>query len=80
MQTKDKNNKSICTENTQPEVPLTAEMVADIAGVSESLVKKVRSGKRATDTPAGKRVEIAEELWAEGSNLLITEIKKIVKL
>lgn len=86
MQTKDKNKKTICPENNtcgnanNPPVRLPAEVVAQVAGVSESLVKKVRSGVKDTDTPGGKRIETTEELWNEGSSLLLTEIKRIVKL
>lgn len=86
MQAKDKNIKTICPENVGFEkmcvapVRLPAEVVAKVAGVSQSLVKKVRSGAKDTDTPGGKRIEVAEELWSEGSSLLLNEIKKIVKL
>jgi hypothetical protein len=80
MQSKEKNLKTICTENNTPAIPLPAGKVAEIAGVSESLVKKVRNGKRNNHTPAGQRVEVTEELWAEGSNQLINAIKKVVNL
>ena len=83
MHSKYKNNKTICPENREIEksaVSLPAAIVAEVAEVSESLVKKVRSGIKGYDTPAGKRIEATEVLWNEGSNLLLTEIKKIVKL
>lgn len=80
MKTKDKNIKTTCTKNIAAEVPMPAEKVAEITGVSQSLVKKVRSGKRSAETPAGQKVEVAEELWAEGSNKLIQAIKKVVNL
>jgi len=51
MQSKEKNLKTICTENNTPEIPLPAEKVAYIAGVSESLVKKIRNGNRNAHTP-----------------------------
>jgi predicted transcriptional regulator len=80
MQSKEKNSKTICTKNKEAEIPLPADKVAEIAGVSTSTVKKVRTGKRGTDNNAGGKVEAVEELWAEGSNLLIQRIKEIVKL
>lgn len=80
MQSKEKNAKTICTENKAVEIPLPAEIAAEIAGVSVSLVKQVRTGFRSAETPKGSKVEVVDELWEHGSNLLINEIKKVVNL
>lgn len=80
MQSKEKSNKTRSTKKTTAEVPLPAAKVADIIGKSESIVQKVSIGKRRSDTPTGEKIELVQELWAEGSNLLIKEIKKIVKI
>ena len=80
MQSKEKNNKSTCTENNETQVQLPADKVAEIAGVSKSLVKQMRRGKRSADTPNGKKIELTQDLWDSGSNLLLKEIKKIVQL
>ena len=80
MQIKEKNNKTISTKKTEPEIPLPADKLAEMAGCSQSLVEKVNTNKRRSDTPTGEKIEIVKELWAEGSNLLIREIKKIVNL
>ncbi|MDO3641942.1 hypothetical protein [Mucilaginibacter sp. L3T2-6] len=80
MQSKEKNLKTICPENETAEIPLPAEKVAEITGKSTSLVKKVRTGKRNPDSDAGKAIQVVDDLWAYGSNKLITEIKRIVKL
>ena len=80
MRTKDKNIKTISTKNNTHAVSLPAEKVAEITGVSESTVKKVRNGLRSKETPQGAKVAIVDDLYSEGSNKLITEIKRIVNL
>jgi len=80
MQSKEKNNKTTCTEKEKPIVPIPADKVAEIVGCSESLVNKINQEKRRSDTPTGEKVALVQDLWAFGSNALITEIKKVVPL
>lgn len=78
MQSKEKNNKTTCTKKEKPQVPISAEKVAEIAECSVSLVKKINTNKRKAETPTGDKIELVNDLWATGSNLLIKEIKRIV--
>lgn len=64
----------------KPKVPLSAEKVAEIVDCSVSLVKKVNTNHRKAETPTGEKIEMVNDLWAHGSNRLIEEIKRIVKL
>lgn len=73
---KDKNKKTRCTKNYR----LNAREVAELADCSESYVKKLRAGIVDKNSPLARRV-IAIDLMAEdGSNLLIKEIERIVKI
>jgi hypothetical protein len=79
MSAKDKNKKTNCPENKQF-LPVPNEVLADVVGCSVSTVKKVRSGKRSDETETGRTVVIAETMLKEGSNALIEEVKRVVKL
>lgn len=84
MQSNKKNIKTTCTENEKPVVPLPAAEVADMAGISESLVKKIRSGHRNKNSENGQKVAFIDEGWATGTNavrnLLMEEIKRVSPL
>ena len=74
--TKDKNKKSRCTKNYQ----LTAREVAEMAGCSESYVKKLRARLVSIDTPLARQVLAIDILANHGKNALIREIERIVTL
>ena len=78
MQSKEKNIKTTCTEMEKPLVPIPADKVAEIAECSVSLVKQINRGSRNNHSKKGEKVALVQELWTEGSNLLINEIKRIV--
>jgi predicted transcriptional regulator len=73
---KDKNKKSRCTKKYQ----LTAAEVADMAGCSESYVKKLRADLVDTKSPLARRVLAIDTIAEDGKSLLIQEIERIVKL
>lgn len=73
---KDKNKKTRCTKNYR----LTASEVADLAGCSVSYVKKLRAGLVDQKSPLAQRVLAVDMMAEDGSNLLIKEIERIVKL
>lgn len=73
---KDKRNKSRCTKKYQ----LTASQVADMAGCSESYVKKLRANLVDTKSQLAKRVLGIDSIAEDGKSLLIQEIERIVKL
>lgn len=73
---KDKNKKTRCTKNYR----LTASEVADIAGCSVSYVKKLRTGLVDQKSPLAQRVIAVDVLAEDGSNLLIKEIERIIKI
>ncbi len=54
-----------------------ANMVAEAAGTSKVLVRKVRAGER-VNGPAAKRVLVANNLLEVGINNLIDEVKRVV--
>lgn len=73
---KDKSNKSRCTKNYQ----LTAKEVAELAGCSESYVKKLRARLVSIDTPLARQVLAIDLLANDGKNHLIREIERIVTI
>lgn len=79
MQSKDNNKKSNCPNNKK-HLPVPAEITADIVGCSVSYVKQVRNHFRASTSPKGRTIMVAETLLKEGSNALIEEVKRMVKL
>lgn len=79
MQSKDSNKKSICPNNKKY-LPVPAEVTADVVGCSVSYVKQVRNHFRASTSPKGRSIMVAETLLKEGSNALIEEVKRIIKL
>lgn len=79
MNAKDKNKKTSCPENKLV-LPITHKVMSYVVEKSESLVKKVKSGKRNNKSETGQQIELAEKLLKEGSNALIEEVKRMVKL
>jgi hypothetical protein len=74
--TKDKNKKSRCAKNYQ----LTAREVSEMAGCSESYVKKLRARLVSIDTPLARQVLAIDLLANDGKNALIREIERIVTI
>lgn len=80
MSSKSKNNKTRNTKNNISATPLPAKDVANILDVSESTVKKVRTGLRTEKTLVGQKVKLFDEIYAQESSFLIKEIIRIVKI
>lgn len=76
---KDKNKKTTCSEN-KAKLSIPAKVVAEMVGCSEAAVKAIRSGARNAHTDTGKQIVLVETLLSEGSNALLNEVKKIVKI
>lgn len=72
-------NKNELSQNLNPESIITAELTAQVAGVSPSLVKAVRRGERNANKGAGERAAIADDLLKTGVNALVKEVTRIVK-
>lgn len=72
-------NKNELSQNLNPESLITAELTAQVAGVSPSLVKAVRRGERNASKGAGERAAIADDLLKTGVNALVKEVERIVK-
>ncbi|MDB4918777.1 hypothetical protein [Mucilaginibacter sp.] len=78
--TKDKNIKTTCNKKSISKVlpAPTAEVVAEIVGVSESYVKKVRTGTRPDKSPAADAVKYCNELLIDGQKLLVQTVAEIM--
>lgn len=75
---KDKNIKSICTENKiSVVVPVPAKIVAEMTGGSESMVKKVREGKR-KDGKLCQKIRVADQLLQVGITATINQVTEII--
>jgi len=72
-------NKNQLSQNLSPEDIITPQVVAQVADVSPSLVKQVRSGERNADKGKGKRAALADDLLKTGVNALLNEVKRLVK-
>lgn|GEM_PF-5087223 len=59
---------------------MTAKEVANMVGCSQSYVKQVREGRVNLDTPLVQRIVAIDAIGAEGKNLLIEEVKRLVKI
>lgn len=78
---KDKNIKSICTENiTTPIIPIPASVTAELTHASESMVKQVRQGKNGK-TNRGRlanQIKVADELLTVAINTAVEKVKEII--
>lgn len=74
--TKDKNKKSRCPKKYR----LTAREVSEMAGCSESYVKKLRARLVSIDTPLAREVLAIDLLANDGTNALIQEIERLIKI
>ena len=72
-------NKNQLSQNLNPENIITAEFTAQVADVSPSLVKQVRSGDRSAETGKGKKAALADDLLKTGVNALVEEVKRLIK-
>lgn len=77
IMTKYTNIKSTCTKKSYM---MTAKEVANMVGCSQSYVKQVREGRVNLDTPLVQRIVAIDAIGAEGKNLLIEEVKRLVKI
>lgn len=73
---KDKNKKSTCPKKYR----LTAREVSEMAGCSESYVKKLRARLVSIDTPLAREVLAIDLLANDGTNALIQEIERLIKI
>ncbi|WAC40549.1 MULTISPECIES: hypothetical protein [Sphingobacteriaceae] len=77
MQDNQKNENPFVLKRSR----LSSAQLAEVVGVSESLVKKVRTGDRGLKkTVASEAVKTADHLLYEGENALIEAVKKMVRL
>lgn len=67
-------------KQSEPAIKIPAEITAEIADCSPSLVRQVRSGGRKAQKGAGAKVAVVDELLYTGVNALIEEVKRVVKL
>lgn len=68
------------TEQDKPAHMMTFyEKVAACTGVSEDYAYRILSGVRVAETPKGESVRVAAVLIEEKENLLLREVKRIVK-
>lgn len=80
MKNKSKDNKTKPPKKNNAAHTLPASELAEKIGCSEYTVKEIRNGRRNDDTDIGHRVKTADHLYQVGTNLLIKEIERIVKL
>lgn len=71
-----KNKKTRCTKIYR----FTAKEIADIAGISESYVKKIRLNPSIHTSSQAQQIIAIDETLQDGSDKLINEIKRIVQL
>lgn len=78
MQSKEKNDKSICTENkTESIIPIPAKVVAEMVKGSESMVKQVRQGTRKNGALCAK-IQATDEMLAFAINTSIEKVSQII--
>ena len=75
-----KNKNELCQKQEYKGIQIPAEITAEIVGCSPSLVVQVRKGERNASKGKGAKVAQADDLLKVGTNALIEEVKKIVKL
>lgn len=79
MTSENTNKKTTCNKKSAAAViPVPAQVIADIVGVSESYVKKIRENTRRTNTETAVKVKYCDELIIEGQQVLIKEVSKII--
>ena len=79
MQSKDKNIKSICTENNNSAiVPIPAKIVAEMVDGSESMVKQVRQGVKGGKGKLCKKIQLADQLLAVGIQATIQQVTDLI--
>lgn len=66
--------------NHPKKVKIPHAWIAEAAGASTEMVKKVRSGERKATGVKGQRIELASILLEQEASLLIQSIKKAVQL
>ena len=75
-----KNKNELCQKSTYKGIQIPAEITADIVGCSPSLVNQVRRGERKANKGKGAKIVYTDDLLATGTNALIKEVKRRVKL
>jgi hypothetical protein len=76
-----KNNiiKTTCNRNIQASIiPIPAKVIAGIANVSESYVKKIRTGLRSDTSEKAQKVRFCESLMVDGSMVLINAVNQTI--
>lgn len=79
MSDKYKNKKTSCSEN-KTILSIPNEIIAGITNTSVSMVKQVRNGNKSGKGKKGQQIKLVETLITQGSNALIEEVKRVVKL
>lgn len=76
-----KNKNELCQKSEYKGViQIPAELTAEIVGCSASLVNQVRRGERKASKGKGAMIAKTDDLLTVGTNALINEVKRIVKL
>lgn len=75
---KDKNKKTTCTKKRQ--FRYTAKEVADALGCHESYVKQVRLGTVPTKSALAQKILAFDSVLQDGSNALLKEVSRLVKI
>jgi hypothetical protein len=76
-----KNKKTTCNKKSVAKVlpAPTAEVVAEIVGVSPSYVKKVRTGARADKSENAELITYCDELLVDGGKVLLKTVSAIIQ-
>jgi len=79
MSTKDKNKKTICTENNAASIiPIPAKIVAGIVGGSTSMVKQVRQGKKDKGKMC-REIQMTDELLTVAVNASVERVTEFIQ-
>jgi hypothetical protein len=81
MNSENTNKKTTCNKkSTTVAMPTpAASVVAEIVGVSESYVKKIRSGYRDIKSETAAQVQFCEELLIDGQKVLVQTVSDLIK-
>lgn len=71
---KDNQQKTRCTKRYR----YTAKELADLTGVSESYVKKLRAGDANKDSDTARLIVAADVLLGQGSDKLLEELERVL--
>lgn len=73
---KDNQNKTRCTKIYR----YTSQEVAEMAGCSESLVKKVRAGSVKVHSHMTQKIQLLDDVLQDANNKLIKEVENLIRI